>query len=352
MGQSALNCEESQWERIREERRASQSGWKACCYAPRKPSDELESLQFPPYRSTYLTKVQGELDSDTEYETKQVHFSRDEVTVHEWLEDGPEWAQARRSDDVDWANLSEKIANVNRIAFVSCRLSLPHVLPDRENVRKRASIRRRNSRRKSLEAMGADTNFSSPCSTASTLSDLPKWTKKDLEVWNPEHIKAVTVELFERHDIGKKGRLSWQDREVLSFVEDFFELHACLPPQLQSPVFSTAYNQVKVESLPSHRDVDGLDMAETCDFARRVYDFIINESHPPFNQLLSHPVVCSSGQTASSEPRPELQSVQAPFLATMANSSTASATLLPDHEVRGRGSATLLPDHEVSMVPA
>jgi len=232
---------------------------------------------LPRYRAVYLTKVeQNESDSGSDgclSGAKKVHFAPDatRVTVHEWEEEGPEWAQSRRSDDVDWDNMSEMVSTVRYTAMVSCLISLPPVLALK--TRQRARLRRESSKQ------GSSSSASSAPSRPQ--EDTPQdgtknWTKEDLMAWDPEHIKAVTLHLFERHDAGKKGVLSWQDQEVLSFVQDFFRVHECSHLQLQSVVLSTAYNQVKVESLPSHRDVDGLDMMETCEFVRRVYMFVLN----------------------------------------------------------------------------
>lgn len=288
----------------REKRRESNSSFfVGCCYKPRKPAaEQTQMVQMPRYRVAYLTGS-AHCDTDTDAEScisdfhgegpKQVCFAQGdaEVTIHEWIEEGPEWDEARRSDDVDWANLSEKIAQVSRAGIVNARITLPSEYPH-SHARRRARKRRESRElRKSLSRMSSmDSTESQSDNSPTNLPSIPevdaqtelwpKWTKKDLEVWNPGHIKAVTLELFERHDIGKKGRLSWKDSEVMSFAQDFFRVHGCLPPQLPSLVFSAAYSQVKVESLPSHRDVDGLDMAETCEFARRVHNVLLDgEQH-------------------------------------------------------------------------
>jgi len=241
---------------------------------------------------------------------RKVRFARGplEATVHEWLENDEEENKARRSDDVDWDNLSEKATNVHTIGLVKSLVSLPQTSRDGMKLRRRARARRKSSceTRASLGLLGH------PAGMPSVAEEPCKWTKKDLEVWNPDHIKAVTLELFQRHDAEQKGRLSWQNQEVMNFVQDFFKIHGCVPPQMPPTFFFKAYTEVKVGSLPSHRDVDGLDTKETCEFVRRVYDFILND--------LSLPESTESLQSvAVREGAPDI-----------ASPSLASSTLIPD----------------------
>lgn len=326
----------------REERRnaaRSSSSWMACCYTPRKQSiGTLATLSLPRYRVANFGKHGGMLDSDSDMDScisdfdfrglggsKRVSFAKGalESTRHEWQEDSDDHAKARRSSDVDWANLSEKVESIQRIGLVNRIVSLPQPVNDGTKLRRRARLRRQSSfeKRKTQGLLG---NTSALPSLA---EESPVWTKKDLEIWNPDHIKAVTLQLFERHDADKKGRLSWQNHEVMNFVQDFFQTHGCLPPQMPPVIFSKAYNQVKVGSLPSHRDVDGLDMAETSEFVRRVYEFILSDvpvpetmsaSIEPVAELLSleslgeAPDDLSSPGSASSMMSPDAAEVAAP----------------------------------------
>lgn len=328
------------------ERRSSNSWFVGCCYTPRKSIPEgMQTLQMPQSRYKVLSRLPGHFESDTDTEScfseaygrwpRRVHFApgEQEVTVHEWLEDGSEWADARRSDDVDWVNLPEKIERVSRIGLISCLVApLPHAFVEGGSARRRARLRRQSSKRKSLLATEEASGSGREASAASSApAGAPKWTRRDLEVWSAEHIKAVTLELFERHDAGRKGRLSWQDREVMAFVQDFFQAHSCPRPDLPDVVFSTAYKQVKVDSLPSHRDVDGLDMAETCEFARRVYDSVVSDPSPEARERRH--------TSCSLVPVPELEAAEPHrTVASLPSGSAASPRL-----VRGMGA---------SMVPA
>lgn len=248
---------------------------------------------------------------------RKVRFARGplEATVHEWLESDEEENNARRSDDVDWDNLSEKATNVHKIGLVKSLVSLPQTSRDGMKLRRRARARRNGSfeKRKSLGLLG-----NAPA-MPSVAEEPCKWTKKDLEVWNPDHIKAVTLELFQRHDAGQKGRLSWQNQEVMYFVQDFFKIHGCVPPQMPPAIFSKAYNEVKIGSLPTHRDMDGLDTIEACKFVRRVY-FILDDRSLP-------------------ESMESLQSIEAREVA-------------PDISSPSLASPMLIPDPSASIVPA
>lgn len=97
--------------------------------------------------------------------------------------------------------------------------------------------------------------------------------REDLEIWDPEQMKAVTAELFQRHDANKTGHLAWQSGEVMAFLNDFFMRHDFPPPKLPTAVFSNLYNQVKTDS--GRGDVEGLSVSETADFAKRVHDFML-----------------------------------------------------------------------------
>lgn len=323
----AIPAEGVQDERDLRRAASSSSSWTSCCYSPRKQSTQALSTTLPRYRVIHLTGSPGRFEFDTDTDTslsdysglcrRKVRFARGpaEATLHEWLEIDEEANEARRSDDVDWDNLSEKVANVQKIGLVKSLISLPQTSRDGTKLRRRARARRKSSceTRASLGLLGH------PAGMPSVAEEPCKWTKKDLEVWNPDHIKAVSLELFQRHDAGQKGRLSWQNQEVMNFVEDFFKFHGCLPPQMTPAVFSSAYSEVKLESLPSHRDADGLDSIETCKFVRRVYDFIVNDVSPPERTETSKsveacevaPHVCSPTQ-ASSMLVPHVSATKAP----------------------------------------
>lgn len=313
----------------REAKRASQGFFVACCYTPRKPMPEgMQTLGLALPRYKTLVRPPG-FESDTDSDCgnfksglfKTVHFPPlgNEAVLHTWVEEGDEWVAARRSDDVDWANLSEKITSVMRIADIKAFVTLPTTCVSGLTAHERARARRhRRSRKDSVDSIHADAVVFAPSpSEGSSKGDLPirsqsqripRWSPKDLENWNPEHIKAITVELFAVHDVENKGWLSWRDNEVMAFVSDFFHLHGCAQPKLPVVVFSTAYNQVKIDSIPSHRDIDGLDLAETCDFARRVYDFILNglSGEVREQRRLSTSILLNSGEALQPGQPPSL----------------------------------------------
>lgn len=95
-------------------------------------------------------------------------------------------------------------------------------------------------------------------------------TRQDIDIWDPEHMKAVISELFQMHDVGRCGNLVWKNGEVMKFLNDFFERHDSPPPRLPSAVFSNIYNQVKIES--GHTEIDGLNVVEIHDFCKRIHD--------------------------------------------------------------------------------
>merc|ERR1711865_577275 len=109
-------------------------------------------LSLPRYKT--LVRPPGFLESDTDSDCcdgnfkagpfKAVRFppTGSESVHHTWVEEGDEWAETRRSDDVDWANLSEKIANVARIADVKSFVTLPTTCSAGSTARERARARR------------------------------------------------------------------------------------------------------------------------------------------------------------------------------------------------------------------
>lgn len=102
-------------------------------------------------------------------------------------------------------------------------------------------------------------------------------------VSDPDYMRKIVAELFYKHDTNNHGYLSWRSGEANAFLSDFFALHDFPPPRLPTVVFSSIFNQVKMES--GRKDVKGLNIEEMCQFATRVYDFIYKDLRGEMNQI-------------------------------------------------------------------
>ncbi|CAE8684842.1 unnamed protein product, partial [Polarella glacialis] len=109
-------------------------------------------------------------------------------------------------------------------------------------------------------------------------------SREDLQIWEPAQMQAVMRELFLRHDVKACGYLSWKSREAMAFLCELFAMHDSPLPKLPDAVFLTIYNEVMAEGGHSTEGseveglgvcVEGLGVAEMCDFAKRVRDFVL-----------------------------------------------------------------------------
>jgi len=249
-------------------------------------------LRLPPrYRVLSISRPEQLIESDSDSgpeahggcrkrSGKRVRFPAQRlVTLHEIVEEGEDFADARRSEDVDLQSLPEKIANCRTVGDPRHRPGLPATGLPSGALQRRAAARSRK-KASSISETVENQSFAPPLRISHC------WTSKELEAWNPEHIKEVIEELFQKHDVQKKGYLSWEKHEVMPFVEDFFQAHGCSMPDLPTAVFSTAYHEVKLDTAP--QDSGGLNVDQMCDFAKRVYDYILKESsdaHPESTDL-------------------------------------------------------------------
>lgn len=288
--QDAADPETTEVEERRRRLSNQQSYFVGCCYTPRKQGyRNSPELRVPPrYRVLSMSRPPGQsIDSGSDSDSlpegnsssrgaakKRVRFpsQRSLFVMHEMIEDGEEWADSRRSDDIDFSTQPEKIENVRKMGDPEYKPELP-TLTNSSALARRAAARTRKKASKTSQV-------------AQDLSSAPpprpgqRWTSHELEVWNPAHIREVIKELFQKHDVQNRGHLSWEDREVMPFVEDFFQAHGCSMPDLPQVVFSTAYEQVKIDK-EAPEGTSGLDVEDMCDFAKRVYDIILQEASRP-----------------------------------------------------------------------
>merc|ERR1712060_94477 len=73
-------------------------------------------------------------------------------------------------------------------------------------------------------------------------SSFGNFTEDDL--WNPDHVAAVTRKLFKKHDKDNSGLIDWTTGEAMTFLHEFFWLHKQPPPRIAKAAYSALYSQV------------------------------------------------------------------------------------------------------------